>query len=47
MALEAFEPPPHPVQLVYDAPLRLPLKLRAFVDFAEPRLRERLRDAAL
>ena len=47
VALEAFEPPPRPVQLLYNAQPRLPLKLRAFVDFVAPRLRERLRDAAL
>jgi DNA-binding transcriptional LysR family regulator len=47
MALEAFEPPPRPVHLVYNAQSRLPLKLRAFVDFVGPRLRQRLRDAAL
>ncbi len=47
LALEAFEPPPRPVQLVYNAQSRLPLKLRAFVDFVGPRLRQRLRDAAL
>ncbi len=47
IALEAFEPPPRPVHLVYNAQSRLPLKLRAFVDFVGPRLRERLRDAAL
>jgi hypothetical protein len=33
--------------LVYDTHNRLPLKLRAFVDFAVPRMRERLSDAAL
>ncbi|WP_236638083.1 LysR substrate-binding domain-containing protein [Mangrovicoccus ximenensis] len=35
--LEAFEPEPWPVSLVYrDAPV--PRKLRAFLDFAAPRL---------
>ncbi len=47
IALEAFEPPPRPVQLLYNAQPRLPLKLRAFVDFMAPRLRQRLKDAAL
>ena len=45
--LEAFEPSPRPVHLVYDKQSRLPLKLRAFVDFVAPRLRERLTQAAL
>lgn len=47
VVLEAFEPRPRPVHLVYDAQNRLPLKLRAFVDFAVPRMRQRLTDAAL
>lgn len=45
--LEAFEPAPSPVHLIYDKQSRLPLKLRAFVDFVVPRLRERLAHAAL
>jgi DNA-binding transcriptional LysR family regulator len=45
--LDAFELPPRPVHLVYDRQNRLPLKLRAFVDFVVPRLRERLDRAAL
>jgi DNA-binding transcriptional LysR family regulator len=47
LVLEAFEPRPRPVHLVYDSQNRLPLKLRAFVDFAVPRLRQRLADATL
>ena len=49
LVLEDFEAAPRPVHLVY-APRsqsRLPLKLRAFIDFAVPRLRERLVQAAL
>ena len=42
LALQAFEPAPFPVSLVYSSQRRLPLKLRAFLDFAAPRLRERL-----
>jgi hypothetical protein len=38
---------PRPVHLVYDAQNRLPLKLRAFIDFAVPRMRERLKGAAI
>lgn len=47
VVLEDFEPAPRPVHLVYAQQARMPLKLRAFVDFAVPRLRERLRDAVL
>jgi len=47
VVLEAFEPSPLPVHLVYDKQSRLPLKLRAFIDFMAPRLRERLTQAAL
>jgi DNA-binding transcriptional LysR family regulator len=47
VVLEAFEPRPRPVHLVYDTHDRLPVKLRAFVDFAVPRMRERLTLAAL
>ena len=47
IVLESFEPSPRPVHLVYDKRDRLPLKLRAFIDFAVPRLRARLARAAL
>lgn len=47
VVLQPFEPRPRPVHLVYDAQNRLPLKLRAFVDFVVPRMRQRLIDAAL
>jgi DNA-binding transcriptional LysR family regulator len=40
--LEAFEPAPIPVSLVFDAQQRIALKLRAFLDFAAQRLRARL-----
>jgi DNA-binding transcriptional LysR family regulator len=42
VVLEAFEPPPWPVSLVHAGQAPLPLKLRAFLDFAAPRLRARL-----
>ena len=42
IALEAFEPVPWPVNLVYVGQGLLPLKLRAFLDFAVPRLKARL-----
>ena len=40
--LRRFEPAPLPVNLVYSSQRRLPLKVRAFLDFASPRLRARL-----
>lgn len=40
--LSAFAAEPDPVSLVYTGQARLPQKLRAFLDFAAPRLRERL-----
>jgi DNA-binding transcriptional LysR family regulator len=45
VVLQSFEQAPRPVHLVYDARNRLPLKLRAFVDFAVPRLRQQLAEA--
>jgi DNA-binding transcriptional LysR family regulator len=47
LLLETYEPTPRPVHLIYDKRNRLPLKLRAFVDFVVPRLRDRLRVAAI
>jgi DNA-binding transcriptional LysR family regulator len=46
LALEDFEPSPWPVSLVR-GPGLTPLKLRAFLEFATPRLKERLLQAAL
>jgi DNA-binding transcriptional LysR family regulator len=40
--LEDFEPPAWPVSLVYVAGRFLPIKMRAFLDFAAPRLKARL-----
>jgi len=47
--LRRFEPDPIPVSFLYPGRGRLPLKLRALLDFAAPRLRDRLQqaDAAL
>jgi DNA-binding transcriptional LysR family regulator len=45
-ALEKFEPMPVPVSLVYSGHGSLPQKLRAFLDFARPRLRARLSEIA-
>ncbi|RUW67561.1 LysR family transcriptional regulator, partial [Mesorhizobium sp. M4B.F.Ca.ET.049.02.1.2] len=43
--LREFEPPPWPVSLVHAGQGLLPVKLRAFLDFAAPRLKERLTQA--
>ncbi|MER9056225.1 LysR family transcriptional regulator [Mesorhizobium sp. M0213] len=40
--LQEFEPDPWPVSLVHAGQGLLPVKLRAFLDFAAPRLKERL-----
>jgi len=42
LLLRDFEPDPVPVHLVWDGQQRVPSKLRTFLDFAAPRLRERL-----
>jgi len=47
IVLKEFEPQLRPVHLVYDTQSRMALKLRAFVDFVVPRLRERLSCAEL
>lgn len=47
VVLEQFEPTPAPVHLVHGGQARLPLKLRAFIDFVTPRLRGRLEEAAV
>ncbi|WP_208246714.1 LysR family transcriptional regulator (plasmid) [Rhizobium sp. T1470] len=39
--LEAYEPSAIPVSFVYPSQRQVPLKLRAFLDFSVPRLRER------
>lgn len=41
VVLAAFEPEPIPVSLVFNAQQRITQKLRAFLDFAAPRLRDR------
>jgi DNA-binding transcriptional LysR family regulator len=40
--LQGFEPPPLPVSIVYLGGGLVPLKVRAFIDFAAPRLKARL-----
>jgi DNA-binding transcriptional LysR family regulator len=42
VVLRDFEPPPWPVSLVFAGQRLLPQKLRAFIDFAAPRLRSAL-----
>jgi DNA-binding transcriptional LysR family regulator len=46
IVLEAFEPPPLPVNLLHAAQGLLPLKMRGFLDFAAPRLRQALAAAS-
>jgi DNA-binding transcriptional LysR family regulator len=46
LALRAFEPAPSPVSLVHAGQPLLPLKLRAFLDFATPRLKARIAQVA-
>ncbi|TCO82368.1 DNA-binding transcriptional LysR family regulator [Plasticicumulans lactativorans] len=40
--LDAYEPTPAPIHLIHAARGRMPLKMRRFLDFAAPRLRETL-----
>lgn len=47
VCLEEFEPAPWPVSLVYTGQGLLPLKLRAFLDFATPRLKASQSNAAI
>jgi DNA-binding transcriptional LysR family regulator len=42
--LQDFQPPPQPVSFVYSPNRFMPAKLRAFLDFAAPRLRAQLAD---
>jgi hypothetical protein len=44
--LEEYEPAPWPVSHVYSGSRSMALKLREFLDFAAPRLKVRLREAA-
>lgn len=47
LALEEFEPAPLPAHLIHAGGGRLPQKLRAFLDFAAPRLQSRMAEAEL
>jgi DNA-binding transcriptional LysR family regulator len=42
VVLQDFEPTPWPVNMIYAGGRLLPIKLRAFIDFAAPRLKARL-----
>jgi hypothetical protein len=42
LVLEEYEPPIMALSMVYPSQRQVPLKLRAFLDFATPRLREML-----
>ena len=42
--LGRFEPDPTPLSLIHSSARLVPLKLRAFLDFAGPRLKQRLAD---
>ena len=46
LALTGMEPEPWPVNVVHAAQGLMPLKVRAFLDFAAPRLRARLAESA-
>ena len=46
VVLTDFAPPPVPIHLVYAGQRMLPLKLRAFLDYATPRLKAGLQDSA-
>jgi DNA-binding transcriptional LysR family regulator len=40
--MESYQPPPLPVSIVYSSGRFMPIKLRAFLDFVLPRLKEEL-----
>ncbi len=42
LLLQGYEPPIMPVQFVYSADRQMPKKLRAFLDFVGPRLKDRI-----
>jgi DNA-binding transcriptional LysR family regulator len=46
MVLRDYAPEPNPISLVYPSGRLVPLKLRAFLDFAVPRLKVRLQEIA-
>jgi DNA-binding transcriptional LysR family regulator len=46
LVLETFRSLPRPVHLIYEAGRHLPLKIRTFLDFAAPRLKQAMRALA-
>ena len=46
LVLERFRSPPKAVHLIYEAGPHLPLRIRAFLDYAAPRLKTALRGLA-
>lgn len=46
LVMESFRSPPKPVHLIYEAGRHLPLKIRTFLDFAAPRLKQAMRTLA-
>lgn len=46
IVLDEYHPEPIPVHLIHSAQALLPLKLRAFLDFATPRLKQRMSPTA-
>ena len=46
LVLEPFREPPKPVHLIYEAGRHLPLKIRTFLDYANPRLKKSMRAIA-
>ena len=47
LVLESFRAPPKPVHLIYETGRHLPLKVRTFLDFAAPRLKQAIRALAI
>ena len=46
LVLESFRSPPKPVHLIHEAGRYLPLKIRTFLDYAGPRLKQSMRTIA-
>ena len=43
LVLETFRSLPKPIHLIYEAGRHLPIKIRTFLDFAAPRLKQAMR----
>jgi hypothetical protein len=46
LVLESYRSPPKSVHLIYEAGRHLPMKIRTFLDFAAPRLKQAMRSLA-